>query len=49
MVLTPERCAEVLHPFVGMGVGDFLMLARPPADETSIEFLATAVAPALHG
>jgi F420-dependent oxidoreductase-like protein len=49
MVLSVERCAEVLRPYVGMGVGDFLLLARPPADETSIELLATKVAPALRG
>ncbi len=48
MALIPERCAEILRPYRDLGVGDFLMLARPPADERSIELLATRVAPALR-
>ncbi len=44
MVLTADRCAEILRPYVGKGVGDFLLLVRPPADETTMELLATKVA-----
>lgn len=49
MALTPERCVEVLRPYRDLGVADFLMLARPPADERSMELLATQVAPSLRG
>jgi alkanesulfonate monooxygenase SsuD/methylene tetrahydromethanopterin reductase-like flavin-dependent oxidoreductase (luciferase family) len=49
MEVTPERCAEILRPFRDLGVGDFLMLARPPADVRTIELFATQVAPALRG
>jgi alkanesulfonate monooxygenase SsuD/methylene tetrahydromethanopterin reductase-like flavin-dependent oxidoreductase (luciferase family) len=48
LATTPERCAEVLRPFREMGVGDFLMLARPPADDRTMELFATQVAPALQ-
>jgi F420-dependent oxidoreductase-like protein len=46
--LTAERCVELLRPYRDLGVADFLMLARPPADERSMELLATVVAPALR-
>jgi alkanesulfonate monooxygenase SsuD/methylene tetrahydromethanopterin reductase-like flavin-dependent oxidoreductase (luciferase family) len=49
MAVTPERCAELLRPFRDMGVRDFLMLARSPADERTMELFATQVAPALRG
>ena len=45
MGVTPERCAELLRPFRDMGVGDFLMLARPPTDDRTIELFATQVPP----
>ena len=48
LATTPERCAEVLKPFRDLGVGDFLMLARPPADDRTIELFATQIAPALR-
>jgi alkanesulfonate monooxygenase SsuD/methylene tetrahydromethanopterin reductase-like flavin-dependent oxidoreductase (luciferase family) len=48
LATTPERCAEVLRPFRDLGVGDFLMLARPPADERTMELFAKQVAPALR-
>ena len=49
MATTPERCAELLSTYRDLGVGDFLMLARPPADERTMELFATQVAPALRG
>jgi len=48
MATTPERFADVLRPFREMGVGDFLMVARPPVDELTMELFAKRVAPALH-
>jgi alkanesulfonate monooxygenase SsuD/methylene tetrahydromethanopterin reductase-like flavin-dependent oxidoreductase (luciferase family) len=48
MATTPERCADALHSFREMGVGDFLMVARPPADERTMELFATQVAPTLR-
>jgi len=48
LATTPERCAEVLRPFRDLGVGDFLMLARPPADDRTMELWAGQVAPALR-
>jgi F420-dependent oxidoreductase-like protein len=37
LAVTPERCAEVLEPYRDLGVGDFLMMARPPADVRTME------------
>ena len=48
MVVTPEQLVETLEPYRDLGVGDFLLLARPPADERSIELLATQVAAGLR-
>jgi alkanesulfonate monooxygenase SsuD/methylene tetrahydromethanopterin reductase-like flavin-dependent oxidoreductase (luciferase family) len=48
LATTPERCVEVLRPFRDLGVGDFLMLARPPADDHTIELFAKQVAPAMR-
>lgn len=48
VVGTPEDLIERLRPFVKMGVGDFLVLARPPADPVTLELFATRVAPALR-
>ncbi len=45
---TPERLAERLAPFAALGVGDFLMSARPPADTRSMQLLAARVAPELR-
>jgi F420-dependent oxidoreductase-like protein len=45
---TPEQLAELLTAHKEMGVGDFLLLARPPADVQTIELFARAVAPALR-
>jgi alkanesulfonate monooxygenase SsuD/methylene tetrahydromethanopterin reductase-like flavin-dependent oxidoreductase (luciferase family) len=48
VVGTPARCAEQLAAHRAMGVGDFLLLARPPADHRTIELFAREVAPALR-
>jgi F420-dependent oxidoreductase-like protein len=45
---TPDRLAAELAPFAALGVGDFLMMARPPADRRSMELLAARVAPELR-
>lgn len=47
MVGTPDECVEQLLPYVKLGVGDFLIGARPPADERALELVATRVAPAV--
>jgi F420-dependent oxidoreductase-like protein len=48
VVGTPEQCAERLAEHRRMGVGDFLLLARPPADRPTIERFAREVAPAVR-
>jgi F420-dependent oxidoreductase-like protein len=48
IVGTAEQCAERLEPHRALGVRDFLLLARPPADRQTIELLAGAVAPAMR-
>jgi F420-dependent oxidoreductase-like protein len=45
---TPEQLAEQLAAHREMGVGDFLLLARPPADERTIELFAREVAVAVR-
>lgn len=45
---TPEVLADKLKPFAEMGVGDFLMLARPPADPRTLELFVQKVKPALE-
>ncbi len=42
---TPEQCVEQLLPYVKMGVADFIIGARAPADRRSLELIATKVAP----
>ena len=49
IVGTPEDMVARLRPFVDMGVGDFLLMARPPVDPKTLELIATRVAPALRG
>jgi F420-dependent oxidoreductase-like protein len=44
----PESCVEQLRPFLDLGVRDFLLLARPPADLRTIELVANGVGPALR-
>jgi F420-dependent oxidoreductase-like protein len=48
VVGTPEQCVERLRPFAELGVGDFLLQARPPGDRRSMELLAREVGPALR-
>ena len=46
---TPEQCVERLRPYaMELGVGDFVLFARPPADRGTFELLARDVAPALR-
>ena len=45
LVGTPEQCAERLLRYVRLGVGDFLIGARPPADLETLELVAKKVAP----
>jgi alkanesulfonate monooxygenase SsuD/methylene tetrahydromethanopterin reductase-like flavin-dependent oxidoreductase (luciferase family) len=47
VVGTPEQCARRLAGHRDMGVGDFLVSARPPADRRTIELFAREVGPAL--
>jgi F420-dependent oxidoreductase-like protein len=47
LVGTPEQCVEKLLPYVRLGVGDFLIGARPPADLETLELIAKRVAPAV--
>jgi F420-dependent oxidoreductase-like protein len=46
--LTPEQCAELFGRYQRLGVRDFLVMARPPADERTMELLVQRVAPALR-
>jgi F420-dependent oxidoreductase-like protein len=48
VVGTPTLCVERLAAHRAMGVGDFLLLARPPADPRTIELFAREVGPALR-
>ena len=48
VVGTPEQCAARLEDHRRLGVADFLVLARPPADERTIELFAREVAPAVR-
>ncbi len=45
IVGTPEQCAEQLRPYLKLGVRDFIIGARVPADMRSLELIATRVAP----
>jgi F420-dependent oxidoreductase-like protein len=45
MVGTPEQCVEQLRPYVEMGVGDFIIGARAPVDHSTLELVATEIAP----
>lgn len=48
IVGTPQECVQRLLPFLKLGVQDFLILARPPADHVTLELLAREVAPAMR-
>ena len=45
IVGTPEQCIEQLMPYLKLGVHDFIMSARMPADMRSLELVATKIAP----
>jgi F420-dependent oxidoreductase-like protein len=45
IVGTPEQCAEQLLAYVRLGVGDFIIGARPPANVRALELIAKKVAP----
>ena len=42
---TPEQCAEQVLDYVRLGVGDFILRARPPANVRQLELFAQKVAP----
>jgi F420-dependent oxidoreductase-like protein len=44
---TPEQCVERLLPYLQLGVGDFLLLARAPHDMRTLELMAREVVPAV--
>jgi F420-dependent oxidoreductase-like protein len=45
LIGTPEQCVEQILPYVRLGVADFLIGARAPADMRSLELIAQKVAP----
>ncbi|WP_405411856.1 LLM class flavin-dependent oxidoreductase [Streptomyces decoyicus] len=45
---TPEQCVERLRPYLDLGVRDFLLGARPPVDEQTLDLFARQVAPVLR-
>lgn len=45
IVGTPEQCVEQLMPYVKMGVDDFLITARVPAEMEALELVAKKIAP----
>lgn len=45
IVGTPEQCVEQLLPYVKLGVGDFLVMARPPIEMEAVELIAKKIAP----
>jgi F420-dependent oxidoreductase-like protein len=49
LAMTPEQLGEHLRPYVDRGVGDFLLLARPPMDLRTLELFAGEVATTLRG
>lgn len=44
---TPQQIVEQLMPYVRLGVGDFIIGARPPADLRNLELIAQQVMPLL--
>jgi len=45
LVGTPEQCVEQLLEYARLGVGDFIIGARPPANRRTLELIAKRVAP----
>jgi F420-dependent oxidoreductase-like protein len=48
LAMTPGQLAEHLRPYVDRGVGDFLVMARPPMDLRTLELFAGEVASTLR-
>jgi F420-dependent oxidoreductase-like protein len=48
LAMTPEQLTEHLRGYVDRGVGDFLLMARPPMDRRTLELFAGQVAAALR-
>ena len=48
LAMTPGQLAEHLRPYVARGVGDFLVMARPPMDLRTLELFAGEVASTLR-
>jgi hypothetical protein len=48
IAMTPAQLVEHLGPFVDRGVGDFVLVARPPVDHQTLELFAREVAGALR-
>ena len=48
LAMTPAQLAEHLRPFVDRGVGDFVLMARPPMDRRTLELFAGEVAGTLR-
>jgi F420-dependent oxidoreductase-like protein len=48
LAMTPGQLAEHLRPYVDRGVGDFLLMARPPMDLRTLELFAGEVASTLR-
>jgi F420-dependent oxidoreductase-like protein len=48
LATTPERLVEELRPYADQGVGDFLLMARPPMDRRTLELFAGGVAASLR-
>ncbi|HEY6761545.1 MAG TPA: LLM class F420-dependent oxidoreductase [Baekduia sp.] len=48
VVGTPDQLADALEGHRRLGATDFLLLARPPMDQRTIELLATQVAPRMR-
>lgn len=47
LAVTPDQLVEHLRPYVDRGVGDFLLMARPPMDLRTLELFAGEVASTL--
>jgi alkanesulfonate monooxygenase SsuD/methylene tetrahydromethanopterin reductase-like flavin-dependent oxidoreductase (luciferase family) len=48
LAMTPGQLAEHLGPYVDRGIGDFLLMARPPMDLRTLELFAGKVASTLR-
>jgi alkanesulfonate monooxygenase SsuD/methylene tetrahydromethanopterin reductase-like flavin-dependent oxidoreductase (luciferase family) len=48
LAMTPAQLAERLQPYVERGVGDFLLMARPPMDRRTLALFAGELASTLR-